>query len=110
VIVQSERVYKFEQFSALLDQLQKSFTVELEKRDIAVTENDTDILMLEESAMGATGNMWVSNKRQDDNGDDEEQPTRKCSKHNKACNTTRGDTLISAMHSTCQQQDDKETK
>jgi hypothetical protein len=76
-IVNSGRAYAFEEFSALLSQVQKPFTVELENHKVTVTESDATV-MLEESAVKAIGNMLVRKKRQQgDQGDNDttQQPT-----------------------------------
>jgi hypothetical protein len=56
--MQSRRTYTFEEFSALLSQVGKPSTVELENRDVTVTERDAAV-MLEESAVKAIGDMLV---------------------------------------------------
>jgi hypothetical protein len=75
----------------------------LENRDVTVTESDAAV-MPEESAVKAIGNMLVRKKRQQgDQGDNDttQQPTSKRRRHNKACNTTRGATIVGAMQGTC---------
>jgi hypothetical protein len=57
--------------------------------------------MLEESAMKAIGDMLVRKKNKGNNDEDTEQPTRKRRRHNEACNTTRGATIVGAMRGTC---------
>jgi hypothetical protein len=62
--------------------------------------------MLEESAVKAIGNMLKRKKRQQgDQGDNDktQQPTSKLRRHNEACNTTRGATIVGAMQGTCRQ-------
>jgi hypothetical protein len=61
-IVQSGRAYTFEDFSALLDQVRKPFTVELDNRNVTVTESDAAI-RLEESAMKACNMRLSINRR-----------------------------------------------
>jgi hypothetical protein len=102
-IVNSGRAYTFEEFSALLSRVRKPFTVELENRNVIVTESNAAV-MLEESAVKAIGNMLVRKKRQQgDQGDNDttQQPTSKRRRHNEACNTTRGATIAGAMRGTC---------
>ena len=99
-IVNSGRAYTFEEFSALLSRVRKPFTVELEDRDVTVTESDAAV-MLEESAVKAIGNMLVRKKRQQGDNDTTQQPTSKRRRHNEACNTTRGATIVGAMQGTC---------
>jgi hypothetical protein len=101
--VKSGRACTFEEFSALLSRVHKPFTVELENRDVTVTESSAAV-MLEESAVKAIGDMLVRKKRQGDQGDNDDtsqQPTSKRRRHNKACNTTRGATIVGAMRGTC---------
>jgi hypothetical protein len=101
--VNSGRAYTFEEFSALLGRVRKPFTVKLENRNVTVTESDAAV-MLEESAVKAIGNILVRKKRQQgDQGDNDttQQPTSKRRRHNKACNTTRGATIVGAMRGTC---------
>jgi hypothetical protein len=74
-------------------------------RDVTITESDAAI-MLEESAVKAIGDMLVRKKRQGDQGDNDDtaqQPTSKQRRHNKACDTTRGATIVDAMRGTCRQ-------
>ncbi len=102
-IVKSGRACTFEEFSALLSRVRKPFTVELENRDVTVTEGGAAV-MLEESAVKAIGNMLVRKKRQQgDQGDNDttQLTTSKRRRHNEACNTTRGATIIGAMRGTC---------
>ena len=99
-IVNSGRAYTFEEFSALLSRVRKPFTVELEDRDVTVTESDAAV-MLEESAVKAIGNMLVRKKRQQGDNDTTQQPTSKRRRHNEACNTRRGATIAGAMRGTC---------
>ncbi len=68
-----------------------------------MTESNAAV-MLEESAVKAIGNMLVRKKRQQgDQGDNDttQQPTSKRRRHNEACNTTRGATIVGAMRGTC---------
>jgi hypothetical protein len=61
-IVNTERAYTFEEFSALLNRVRKPFTVELENGNVTMTESDAAI-MLEESAVKAIGDILVTKKR-----------------------------------------------
>jgi hypothetical protein len=83
--VNSERAYTFEEFSALLDRVRKPFTMEIENRDVTVTESDSAI-MLEESAVKAIGDILVTKKRQggNDSTAQQQEPTRKRRRHNEA--------------------------
>jgi hypothetical protein len=68
-----------------------------------VTEKYASV-MLEESAMRAIGKLLVGNKRNKVGDGDTRtgQPTSKRRRHNEACNTTRGDTIVGVMRGTCQ--------
>jgi hypothetical protein len=109
-IMNSGRSYAFEEFSALLNRIQKPFNIELDNGNVTVRESDAAI-MLEESAMKAIGDMLVRKTKKQGNANDNndmEQPTSKRRQHKEACNTTRGATIVGAMRGTCQR-DARET-